>query len=153
MSKNKKTSNIKNKTLTTITLTRCMKMFVSASLWYFRWRACLTLVCDHLPTLACLFPLLKTNLLAQSFCRNGNCFAWQEIILKQNNGSSREIWQQGLTFGSPCLLPRHIYVSKLYSIRKRCCRKTKSDGRFRVNWQNWTPKEYLSHLGGSWRKG
>lgn len=71
--------------------------------------------CGNLST-SCLFSLLTTNLLARAFCRNGNCFAWQEIILKQNNGSSREIWQQGLTFGSPCLLPQLIYVSRLCSV-------------------------------------
>lgn len=49
---------------------------------------------------------LGTNLLAQAFCENGNCFAWQGISLERNNGSSCEIWQQGLTFGSMCLLPR-----------------------------------------------
>lgn len=56
-------------------------------------------------TRSCPFPLQTTNLLARAFCRNGNCFAWQGIILKQNNGSSCEIWQLGLTFGSPSPSP------------------------------------------------
>lgn len=71
------------------------------------------LFCRNLPRISCLFLLLTTNLLAQAFCKSGNCFAWQGISLERNNGSSCEIWQQGLTFGSLCLLPRLIYVSRL----------------------------------------
>lgn len=65
---------------------------------------------------SCLFRLLATNLLAQAICKNGNYFAWQGISLELNNGCSCEIWQQGLTFGSLCLLPRLIYVSRLCSV-------------------------------------
>lgn len=64
----------------------------------------------------CLFLRLTTNLLAQAICKNGSYFAWQGIRLELNNGSSCEIWQQGLTFGSLCLLPRLIYVSRLCSV-------------------------------------
>lgn len=75
-----------------------------------------TLFCHSLSSRTCLCILLTTNLLAQAFCKSGNCFAWQGIILEQNNGSSCEIWQQGLTFGSLCLLPQLIYVSRLCSV-------------------------------------
>lgn len=50
------------------------------------------------------------------FYKNGNYFAWQEISLRLNNGSSGEIWEQGLTFGSLCLLPRLVCVSTLCSV-------------------------------------
>ena len=66
----------------------------------------------YLPV-SCLFILQTTNLLAQAICKNGNYFALQGISLEQNNGSSYEIWQQGLTSGSLCLLPQLIYVSRL----------------------------------------
>ena len=77
-----------------------------------------TLLCHKLLYLpvSYLFQLLTTNLLAQAICKNGNYFAWQGISLELNNGSSPEIWQQGLTFGSLCLLPRLIYVSRLCSV-------------------------------------
>lgn len=68
----------------------------------------------YLPA-TCLFLLLTTNLLARAVCKNGNYFAWQGISLELNNGSSCEIWQQGLTFGSSCLLPHRVYVSRLCS--------------------------------------
>lgn len=67
-------------------------------------------------TVSCLFRPLTTNLLARAICKNGNYFAWQEISLELNNGSSCEIWQESLTFGSLCLLPRLIYVSRLCSV-------------------------------------
>lgn len=67
-------------------------------------------------SVSCLFLPLTTNVLAQAVCKNGNYFAWQGISLELNNGSSCEILQQGLTFGSSCLLPRLIYVSRLCSV-------------------------------------
>lgn len=93
----------------------------------FPMKACLCLLVflptnrgDRLPVcfvlylpVSCLFLLLTTNLLARAICNNGNCFTWRGVTLELNNGYSCEIWQQGLTFGSLCLLPRLIYVSTL----------------------------------------
>lgn len=68
----------------------------------------------YLHNISCLFLLLTTNLLAQSIpTGRKTVFAWQEISVRLNNGSSCEIWLQSLTFGTPCFLPRLIYVSRL----------------------------------------
>lgn len=99
----------------------------------------------YLPA-SCLFLPLTTNLLARAICKNGNYFALQEISLEQNNGSSYEIWQQGLTFGSLCLLPPLIYVSTTRPVphQEEVFQETNSEVRYRVNSQHWlVPKRHL----------
>lgn len=99
-----------------------------------------TLFCLSLQSISCLFLLLTTNLLAQSTpTGRKTVFAWQEIGVRLNNGSSCEIWQQSLTFGTPCFLPRLIYVSRLRPVphQEEVFLKNKCVEEYRENSQHY----------------
>lgn len=111
------------------------------------------LFCLSLQSISCLFLLLTTNLLARSTpTGRKTVFAWQERSARLNNGSSCEIWQQRLTFGTPCFLPRLIYVSRLRPVphQEEVFLKNKCVEENRENSQHYA--EVFS-LCGSWKEG
>lgn len=132
------------------------------SQWWHKWvsvkqRCCTsTLFCLTLHSLSCLFLLLTTKLLAPSPpTGRKTVFAWRERSVKLNNGSSGEIWQQRLTFGTPALSPPAYLRKQVASCtpsgrgvpeKQKCGRIWRTPGALRIN-------EAASSLWGSWEEG
>lgn len=136
---------IKNTTKTTAEMFRCAEYLSGDKTFELKLNKVGALLSPtlfrlSLQNISCLFLLLTTKLLAQ-FTPTGRktVFAWQEISVRLNNGSSCEIWQQSLTFGTPCFLPRLIYVSRLRPVphQEEVFLKNKCVEEYRENSQHY----------------